>query len=457
MLTTTALALSTLALRVSAEVKMANHRRPGLADTPPLGWNSWNKFGCDISQDTILDAAKVIADSGLQAVGYEYVIIDDCWHADERDKNTSAPLAHPERFSKGIKYIADEVHKLGLKFGIYSSAGTHTCAGRFASLGYEEIDAKTYAEWDVDYLKYDNCYNEGQSGTPEASFKRYNKMSKALKKTGRPIVYALCNWGEDGPWNWAPTISETWRISGDVWDSFDTVDDYCPCETMIDCKMSGFHCSVSKIIEFSASLGQKAGPGHWNDMDMLEVGNGGQTYDEYATHFSMWALAKSPLILGHDLTAMTNETYEIVTNKAIIAVNQDKLGKPAQRRWKRKIEGGGTLQMWSGQLDNGDTVVALVNLSPRNLSVAVDIADMFDAPERDAKTKTYEFFDLWERADENDLQSWGRSVGVHQNSFSAPVQLRSHQTKVFRAHPINLSSNPDLVPQQVVFKTNSDN
>lgn len=409
-----------------------NNQRPGLAARPPLGWNSWNKFGCDISQDTILDAAKSIVSTGLKDFGYEYIIIDDCWHADQRDNETNKPVPHPERFSLGIKHIADQVHDLGLKFGIYSSAGTHTCAGRFGSLGFEEIDAETYASWDIDYLKYDNCYNEGQSGTPEISFKRYEKMSKALRKTGREIVYALCNWGEDGPWNWAPTIAESWRISGDVWDNFDTVDDYCPCETMIDCKLPGFHCAVDKIIEFSAALGQKAGPGHWNDMDMLEVGNGGQTYDEYVTHFSMWAIAKSPLILGHDLTKMTNETYEIITNKAIIAINQDEQGSPSHRKWKRPVEGG-TVQMWTGSLANGDTVVALTNLSPENVSVSADFADVFDS--RDARALSYEFFDLWERADEDDPQSWGRSAGVHDASFS-DIALRKHQTKVYRARPV---------------------
>ncbi|KAH7107367.1 alpha-galactosidase [Auriculariales sp. MPI-PUGE-AT-0066] len=375
---------------LATAIVLAHSDTNNLSKTPALGWNSWNYFGCDITQDTFLDAARVLVDSGLNKFGYEYVMIDDCWHADSRDPDTGAPRAHPDKFSKGIKYIADEVHKLGLKLGIYSSAGTLTCARKFGSLGYEEIDAKTYAEWDVDYLKYDNCYNEGQAGSPETSFKRYEKMSKALRATDRPIVYALCNWGEDGPWNWAP--------------SFDSINDYCPCDTMIDCKLPGYHCSVAKIIEFAAPLGQKAGPGHWNDLDMLEVGNGDQTYDEYATHFSLWALVKSPLILGHDLTVMTDETLEIITNKAIIAINQDEMGRPARR---------GSLQLWAGPLASGDTVLALVNLSPENLTASLTLADAFDT--RSAKAGTYEYYDLWQTSDDSE-RSWGQLQGIWQAS-----------------------------------------
>ncbi|GJJ08131.1 Protein argonaute mel1 [Clathrus columnatus] len=199
-------------------IPLSSGAKNGLAITPPMGWNTWNRFGCSVNEDLILDSAQAIVRNGLKALGYEYVIMDDCWHAATRDPETNAPRPDPERFPNGIKYVADRVHELGLKFGIYSSAGRYTCAGRFGSLDFEEIDAKTYAEWNVDYLKYDNCFNEGRAGTPLISFERYANMSRALNATGRPILYAMCNWGEDGPWNFAPTIANSWRISGDIFD-----------------------------------------------------------------------------------------------------------------------------------------------------------------------------------------------------------------------------------------------
>ncbi|THH02862.1 hypothetical protein EW026_g106 [Hermanssonia centrifuga] len=245
--------------------------------------------------------------NNLPQLGYEYVLMDDCWHAPSRNSTTGAPVADPNKFPNGIKDLSDKIHAMGLKFGIYSDAGTMTCGGRFGSLGFEQIDAQTYADWGVDYLKYDNCYNEGLSGTPQISHERYANMSRALNATGRPILYSMCNWGEDGPWNFAQTIANSWRISGDIMDNFGRFDDRCPCTSIIDCKLAGYHCAMSRIIDFAAPVGQKAGAGHWNDLDMLEIGNGGMSFDEYVTHFSMWSLLKSPLILGNDVTNMVRE------------------------------------------------------------------------------------------------------------------------------------------------------
>ncbi|MBW0526685.1 hypothetical protein O181_066400, partial [Austropuccinia psidii MF-1] len=252
----------------------------GLAVTPAMGWNTWNRYGCDINEGLILSAAQAIKAEGLDKLGYIYINIDDCWQAPSRGP-AKVPLADPQKFPNGIKYLADRIHQLGLKIGIYSDAGIYTCGKRFGSLNYEEIDAKAYAEWGIDYLKYDNCYNDGQSGTPSISANRYKTMQKALNATGRPILYSLCQWGEDSVWNWGSTVANSWRMSGDIYDNFDRPDDRCPCQDSITpCSLAGFHCSVMNILEKAAGLGQKAGSGGWNDLDMLEVGNGGMTYDE---------------------------------------------------------------------------------------------------------------------------------------------------------------------------------
>ena len=247
-----------------------------------------------------------MVDYGFRDLGYKYVILDDCWQNMQRSPNGSL-VANSTKFPDGIKAVSDRIHDMGLMFGMYSSAGMYTCAQYPASLGYETIDAQTFADWGVDYLKYDNCYNQGQEGTSKLSFDRYNAMSQALNKTGmslalfamvphycidltlagRSIHYGMCNWGKDYPWNWAQTMANSWRMSGDVYDSFDRPDDRCPC-TMYDCELPGFHCSVMNIIGKVAPIVDKGQPGAWNDLDMLEVGNGGMTDDEYKVHFSMW-------------------------------------------------------------------------------------------------------------------------------------------------------------------------
>jgi len=417
----------------------------GLARTPQMGWNTWNYFGCSISEDTILGAAQKIADSGLKSYGYEYVLMDDCWQAATRDPSTSAPQPDPAKFPNGIKDMSDKIHAMGLKIGIYSDAGSMTCGGRFGSLGYEAIDAKTYAEWEIDYLKYDNCYNEGQSGAPLISYNRYNNMSVALNETGRPILYSMCNWGDDQPWNWATTIANSWRISGDIHDDFSRIDDRCPCDSMLDCELPGYHCSVARIIDFSAPLGQKAGPGRWNDLDMLEVGNGGMTYDEYVTHFSMWAIVKSPLILGNDVTHMTNQTLSIITNSAIIAVNQDSLGSPAVRIWRQtlensdpKIAGTPSLQLWAGSLVNDSTVVALLNTGSKNQTVDVQFKDVFVDSSSTVQNAQYRVYDLWQKSSSagyGNITSWGKDMGIHEGVMER-ISIGPHQTKVWKFVPV---------------------
>ena len=216
--------------------------------------------------------------------------MDDCWSDGRFENGTLRPNA--TRFPNGIGYVADKVHAQGYKWGMYSSAGRYTCAQYEASLGRETEDANTFASWGVDYLKYDNCFNQGQEGTSKLSFDRYKIMSDALNHTGRPIFYSLCNWGTDYPWDWGQTIANSWRATGDIYDSFDRADPRCPCETW-DCALPGFHCSVMNILNKAAPIVDKGRPGGWNDLDSLEVGNSGMSEDEYILHFTMWYVPSS--------------------------------------------------------------------------------------------------------------------------------------------------------------------
>ncbi|POW12269.1 hypothetical protein PSTT_04613 [Puccinia striiformis] len=378
----------------------------GLALTPPMGWNTWNKYGCNINEDLILSAAKAIKSEGLDKLGYTYINV-----------------------SKRIKHLSDKIHELGLKLGFIirmlerkqtrltdtPSVGllihihlhswkiiSYTCGKRFGSLGFEEGDAQAYADWGIDYLKYDNCYNEGLSGTPNISATRYRTMRNALNSTGRPILYSLCQWGEDQVWNWGSTIANSWRVSGDIADNFDRPDDRCPCpDSSAPCPLAGFHCSAMNILEKAAGLGQKAGQGGWNDLDMLEVGNGGMSYDEYVTHFSMWALVKSPLILGNDVTKMSSQTKSIITNKEVItnqAINQDAERSAGYRVWKKASPNGreGNLQLWKSYLSNGTFALAFINASPVQMgSYVVSLSEFFLDEGQWPMTRTWKAQDLW--------------------------------------------------------------
>ena len=282
----------------------------GLGITPQMGWNTWNKFGCNINENLIRDTIDVLNTSGLIEAGYKYINLDDCWQK-SRDENGKI-VPDPDTFPNGIKPLADYAHSKGLLFGLYSDAGTFTCAGRPGSLDYEEIDAKTYAEWVVDYLKYDNCYNKGIS-----SLDRYPKMRDALNSTGRHIFYSLCQWGEENVPTWGRNVSNSWRTTGDISDNWN---------------------SMMKIIDINDKAYQYAGPGGWNDPDMLEIGNGGMTITEYKTHFNLWCISKAPLLIGCDLTTMTDEIKDILTNPELIAINQDSLGEQGRKIKRTPIE-----------------------------------------------------------------------------------------------------------------------
>ncbi|KDN50838.1 glycoside hydrolase family 27 protein [Tilletiaria anomala UBC 951] len=374
----------------------------GLALTPQRGWNTWNKYGCNINASIILANGKALIDEGLHKAGYEYVVVDDCWQG-PRDPSTGRITVDSTKFPHGLKNLTDEIHAMGLKAGIYSSAGSMTCGRHVGSLDHEEIDAQTFADWGFDYLKYDNCFNEGRSGTPKISYDRYNAMTMALNKTGRPILFSLCQWGEDSSYLWAPTIANSWRISGDIYDNFDRADARCPCDDMTTqtCYLQGFHCSVKKIVNFAKSLGQKAFPSAWLDLDMLEVGNGGMSTTEYVTHFSMWAMMRSAMILGNELFSMDNATRAIVKNTHVLdLISGDANGSPAYPVWEETTSTNGTeMQLWFSSLVNGTYAAALVNWGSQDASgQSIDLSTFFvdDAPARKA---SWDVYDLWAGVD----------------------------------------------------------
>jgi alpha-galactosidase len=303
----------------------------GLGRTPPMGWNSWNIFKCDINETKILDVIDAFVQLQLPRYGYQYVNLDDCWAVGRDADNVLIP--DPVRFPRGIKYLADYAHSKGLKLGIYSDCGTHTCAGRPGSLGYETIDANTWASWGIDYLKYDNCYTSGPEVPPLQQ--RYSTMRDALNKTGRPIFYSLCEWGYENPWRWAQSIGNSWRTTTDIND---------------------FYSDILRIIDDSVGLSRFAGPGGWNDPDMLEVGNGGMTDTEDMIHFAFWCLLKAPLILGNDLTKIRDTTLRIITHTELIALNQDPLGIQGDL-----IAQEGPMQTWATTLNDGSRAFIFFN------------------------------------------------------------------------------------------------
>ncbi|KAJ0106204.1 hypothetical protein Patl1_19208 [Pistacia atlantica] len=317
----------------------------GLGRTPQMGWNSWNHFHCKIEEKLIRETADAMVSSGLAAAGYEYINLDDCWAELNRDSQENM-VPKASTFPSGIKALADYVHGKGLKLGIYSDAGTQTCSKTMpGSLGYEEKDAKTFASWGIDYLKYDNCENTGTS--PK---ERYPIMSKALLNSGRPIFFSLCEWGEEDPATWAPKIGNSWRTTGDISDNWD---------------------SMTSRADQNDKWASYAGPGGWNDPDMLEVGNGGMTTDEYRSHFSIWALIKAPLLIGCDIRAMNNQTYEILSNKEVIAVNQDKLGVQG-----KKVKKDGDHEVWAGPLSGNKIGLVLWNRGSSTANVTANWADI---------------------------------------------------------------------------------
>lgn len=354
-----------------------------LAPTPPMGWNSWNTFEINISEQLVKDMADVMVSSGMRDAGYVYLVLDDGWMAMERDPKTGDLVADPKKFPHGLKPVIDYVHAKGLKFGLYNCAGTKTCAGYPGTRGYEYQDARFYASLGTDYLKFDWC-NTGGINAKEA----YTTMSKALRTAGRPMIFSLCEWGSNHPWNWAEPLGQLWRTTEDISNQFDGMK-----------SMGGWQANgILRIVDLQDSLRKFAGPNHWNDPDMLEVGNG-LTPAENRTHFSLWAMLAAPLMAGNDLRKMTSETREVLTNREVIAVNQDALGVEG---WKYLEKD--SLQTWFRPLGKEDWAVAFVNRSASPQTLVWDwqknvIMDTLSKRELNANRVPYKVRDLWLKKD----------------------------------------------------------
>jgi alpha-galactosidase len=379
-----------------------------LAPTPPMGWNSWNTFGGQINEKVVRGVVDKMVGLGLKDLGYKYIVIDDHWEG-RRDASGHL-LANPQKFPDGIKALADYIHHKGLKLGIYSCAGDTTCGGEVGSYGHEQEDAATFASWGVDYLKYDYC------NAPEdlqSAIHRYTKMAEALRATGRPIVFSVCEWGVRAPWLWARQAGgQLWRISYDVGDMWDTPNDTHSC------------IGILTAIDASVNLAKYVGPNGWNDPDMLVVGltntgnikGGGCTTDEYQTQMSMWCMLAAPLMIGCDIRSMNAETKRILMNPEVIAVDQDTLGRQASRVARTASTG-----IWLKPLANGDLAIALLNRGRDAVVIRVNWDDLKLNPESPLKIR-----DLWKHKD----------LGTYTADFSTTVA--PHATVLLRATPVNM-------------------
>ncbi|MGW5174036.1 NPCBM/NEW2 domain-containing protein [Streptomyces sp. NPDC004082] len=352
----------------------------GLALTPPMGFNNWNSTGCrsEFNEDMVKGIADIFVAKGLKDAGYQYVNLDDCWALPTRDADGKL-VPDPARFPNGVKAVADYVHSKGLKLGIYTSAGTRTCSnvGFPGALGHEYSDARQFADWGVDYLKYDNCNNQGVDAKT-----RYTTMRDALKATGRPIVYSICEWGENKPWEWASDVGHLWRTTGDISDNWG---------------------SMLSILKQNLPLAPHAGPGHWNDPDMLEVGNGGMTDTEYRSHFSMWSVMAAPLLIGSDLRTASDATFGILGNKEVIAVDQDPLGKQGT-----VLSSTGGRWVVGKEMKDGSRAVALFNETGSAQRISTT-ARAVGLPEADA----YTLRDLWQHRSYNTAGTISATVPAH--------------------------------------------
>ena len=325
--------------------------------TPPMGWNSWNTFGENINEKMIFETADVMAESGLRDKGYEYLVIDDCWSLRERDENDRL-VPDPGKFPHGMKAVADYVHSKGLNFGMYSCAGNMTCAGYPGSYEHEFIDAETFASWDVDFLKYDYCYH-----SPILHGKYlYRRMGLALENCGRDILFSACSWGADETHEWIKeTGASMWRSTGDIFDTWDSVKD---------------------LVAQQEKLHPYNGVGCFNDMDMLIVGMHGKgnvglagcSDVQYQTHYALWAFLGSPLMIGCDIRRMTPATKEILTNKDVIAINQD-----------IECRGPYCIKQWNNPdnvfslvkpLANGDYAIGMFNFGDRAGEMSLQFWDI---------------------------------------------------------------------------------
>lgn len=365
----------------------------GLALTPPMGWNSWNTFGTGVDEKLIREMAGALSSSGMQEAGYNYIVIDDGWEAAARDDQGNL-VPDPKRFPGGMKALGDDLHSKGFKFGIHNCAGTKTCSGFPGGRGHEFQDARTYASWGVDYLKYDWC----EHGTANAQ-ETYKTMSDGLYAAGRPIVFSICEWGNNKPWLWGQDIGHLWRTTGDITDCYDCQDIYA--------------LGWKYILKSQVGLEIHAGPDHWNDPDMLEVGNKGLSLAESRAHFSLWCMLAAPLMAGNDVRTMSGEIRKILTNKEVIALDQDSLGKQGYQFMEHPGK-----EIWVKELSAGKWAVCFFNNSDEKVQVRVHW------PYLSFLKGTYEYRDLWQ----------AKNLGTTAQDFAGDVA--PHDVILFKLSPV---------------------
>ncbi|KAA2261258.1 glycoside hydrolase family 27 protein [Solihabitans fulvus] len=363
----------------------------GLAKTPPMGFNNWNSTHCSgtFNEGMVKGIADLFVSSGLKAAGYQYVNIDDCWAEPTRDSSGNL-VPNRTRFPNGIKAVADYVHGKGLKFGLYSSAGIKTCNGTGGfpgGLGHERQDAALWASWGVDYLKYDNCNNQGVDAK-----QRYTAMRDALAATGRPITYSLCEWGQNKPWTWASNVGNLWRTTGDINDSY---------------------AKMLSIFKANVKLDAFAGPGHWNDPDMLEVGNGKMSDTEYRSHFSLWSIMSAPLLIGSDIRKASSATMTILENTDVIAVDQDTLGVQG-----KEISSANGLHVITKPLAGGDRAVALFNETGSSATISTSASAVGAR-----SASSWQLTDLWSKA-------------TRSTTGTISAKVPAHGTVIYRVHAV---------------------
>ncbi len=377
----------------------------GLALTPPMGWNTWNTFSSNINEALIMQTADIMVKNGMRDAGYVYIVLDDTWSAMERDAHGNL-VAHPEKFPSGMKALGDYLHERGFKFGIYNCAGKKTCGGFPGGWGHEFQDALKYAEWGVDYLKYDWC-NSGDANPKDA----YTRMRDGLYAAKRPIVFSICEWGGSKPWEWAAEVGHLWRTTGDITDCFDCKQRWEQgWKVIVDLQFS----QVQPADGQNNGIGKYAGPGHWNDPDMLEVGRDGLTYAESRGHFALWCILAAPLMAGNDVRHMSPEITALITDKDAIAIDQDKLGKEG---WRFRAEPG--QEMWVRELSGGDWAVALLNTGKSTADLSIDFSHGWWFLGGNCAVR-----DVWDKKD----------AGTTEKKFTK--RLDSHDAALLRLTPI---------------------
>jgi alpha-galactosidase len=388
---------SVLLLILLLSLPVYGQKFKGLAPTPPMGWNSWNTFGVNIDESLIQGMAEALISSGMRDAGYNYIVIDDGWEAMDRDANGNL-IPDPKRFPNGMKALGDYLHAKGFKFGIHNCAGTKTCSGYPGGRGHEFQDARTYASWGVDYLKYDWC----EHGTANAE-ETYKTMRDGLHAAGRPIVFSLCEWGNNKPWLWAQDVGHLWRTTGDITDCYDCQDVYA--------------IGWKYILKSQNGLEKHAGPDHWNDPDMLEVGNKGLSLAESRAHFTLWCMLAAPLMAGNDVRQMPDEVRKILTQKEVIAIDQDRLGKQGYQFMEHPGK-----EIWVKELSDGNWAVCFFNNSEEKVQIRVHW------PHLSFLKGTYEVRDVWQ----------GKNLGTTAKDFVG--DLPAHDVILFKLNPVKKSA-----------------